>query len=916
MSRAGGSSGCLGCVWAVAMLFGTGVLVGGLVWTEPQWLQRIVSWRAPSLPPETILVPSPVGDAPGEVWRPEPTVGLWPEMAAAGDYDPATGLTLTTLEGSEVVLPPGAIADRRSVVVTPVTRLPIAMCQGDQLPIGPILDVAVDGQEHWTFERHIEVAVPFRESLLPEGFPEGRPAIAVWEDGHWRELPTRHDLQAGVLRAQVPHASLLGAVWIGTKVVGWVAAGWAVTTSEPVLTTYKLMMEKVDLTYKTKNFAIHYSSPLQPEREPPLDADYHPHTTFQGKRDPVHARYITDLGVFLEEGRSWLPEVHMKVGEAWVDRWDVFVIPLAGAFGATFLGGPLLIDNDMRFGTETGFPQPLEWVMRRTCVHELIHIAQDAYMSNLGVSYHRQKWWMESTADYLSNVLMEAKKGVLDPLPLYYIRTEPALPAVGWDGGHDIAWYAHARFLKWMESYGLDVPKAIFAVNRAGDFTEAGIDRVLRSQPPGRSLQQYHMSFARAFYHDNLWSGEVTGLTAAAEVLPAQVNAFTRLATPVGGTLQLSVYGEASLAEDPVVARLFPFNASRLPGARQARLAVQVEAPPGAVDIHVASSELRGNPVFSGSPSSISMERAQPLVNLVSSERMASTPRAPTDIDWMPVIVSHGSFATGNAPITVRRWLLMAPVHVQFARRDDGRYAVSWHEAELKTAGDGKAFRGYHVYRRRYGDTEFPSSPLNTVPITDESYVDVPPGGGFFEYTVRVRDVAGNLSEPAPLDVGGDPFVGTWEGKLALVEGSLSELAMRKINAELAKAGPGGDVSGVGAATAAIRGSLAGLELFLRIGVPMKAEIRARGGSYGLRVVEVLGRPVAAPDELPLDRLGRYTLGKLPVTPQGSPIILSLSASDEIRRVFEGDLDEPDLGRMRLALKVAFKRVDRTPPTG
>ena len=64
------------------------------------------------------------------------------------------------------------------------------------------------------------------------------------------------------------------------------------------------------------------------------------------------------------------------------------------------------------------------------------------------------------------------------------------------------------------------------------------------------------------------------------------------------------------------------------------------------------------------------------------SQRLASNPKATTDIDWMPVIVNHGSFATGKAPITIRRWLLMAPAYVQYGRLSSNRgYIVAWHYA-------------------------------------------------------------------------------------------------------------------------------------------------------------------------------------------------------------------------------------------
>lgn len=923
--------GCLGCAWLSTMLAGSTVMVAALLWIDPGWLQPVLFWREPARPPEVIAVVAAALPAEaGPEASPAATFELWPELAVEGSYEPATGLTLRTHEGSELEFPAGAIESSRRVVVTPVVRLPHEMAVGEALPVGPLFDVAVGGQEHWSFAHPIRVSLPFRSTLLPDGFPAGEPAVAVWEDDHWERLPTTHDRAAGVLTADVPHASVLGVVFVVGRVGLGVAAGWAAYTSEPGQVLIKLMMEKVDRTYRTKNFAIHYISPgADRAATPPYDdVEYTGAASAAGARSRDFPRYITDLGVFLEEGRSWLPEVKLEVAEPWVSRWDVFVVPLAGAFGESGLGGPVVIDNDMRFGGADDFPDHLEYEMRRTVVHELIHVAQDDQLSNLGVWWYGRKWWMESTAEYLSVLLTTRKMGIKDPKPYYYIKDNVACPSIGWDGGATTTdqqrytgknwpmhWYSYARLLDWMAGKGLDVPAALSTIGAAGAFTEAGIDGILRGLPPGLGLVEYHATFARELYHANLWQGHISGADTVGTVLLQQRRRdFALLAERVGQVNQLVVYKQALLEDAPVVSALYPFLAVDLPADREARLVVQVEAPAGADDTWVFAAGLQGNPPYRGRPTPFTTHRPRPLATIVSPARLAAPIARADDIDRFSVIVTHGSFDVGAAPITIRRWLLMAPVWVQFARRNAGGYVVGWHEAELKTAGDGAAFKGYHVYRRRFGASDWPSVPLNAAPVTDELYLDTPADDGFYEYTVRVRDVADNLSEPAPLDADGDPFVGIWSGRLALVEGSIAELATRKLRAELAKAGPEVGAGGAPAMLAALESSLTAIDLMLRLGIPMTLEVRAEHGAYTLRPVAVLGKPLDEADELPLDRLGRYTIGKLPTTPQGDPVLLSLTAADTIERRFSDTLDDPELGRMRFTLKIDFKRSDREPP--
>ena len=287
---------------------------------------------------------------------------------------------------------------------------------------------------------------------------------------------------------------------------------------------------------------------------------------------------------------------------------------------------------------------------------------------------------------------------------------------------------------------------------------------------------------------------------------------------------------------------------------------------------------------------------------------MASPLKEDTDINRVVVTVNHGSFATGDAPIIVRRWLLMAPSWVRPYRQTDGTYEVTWHPAEIKSSGDGYAFKGYHVYRRKVGATEFPDKPVNLAPITDEFFNDKPPSQGFWEYTVRVEDSAGNLGEPAPVGTGPDPFIGVWEGKLKLIDGSISELATRMARSEISKAGAGGE-AGVEAVMATIRGMTVGFDILFKLGVPVTAEVRPHRGKYKLTIVSVLGKPVDDEDELVLDRLGHSTIGMLPKTPRGNAMLLSVNKENRVHHKYYDTIEnDPDIGTMRFGLEIDFKR--------
>lgn len=909
--------GCFGCFWLAALIAGTVVTAGLLYWIQPTWLQPVLFWQTPPFPEETVYLPGQLLSEPGpEIPAAlETRAELWTDLATSGAYDPATGLTLETLEGSRVVLPPGSIDGAHPVALAPVSTLPPEMTEGPVLPLGPVLSLRVAGKEHWTFDRPIQVSIPVPNELVPEDVPPNALTIAVWEDTGWQVLPTIVDPDSGTLSTEVPHASVIG---VGL-ILKYLAAGSAAAigvglNTEPGQAVLELLRSQVDATYKTPNFAIHYfSRSKNPDAAPPEDHHYLAATTATARTVGQHPLYVVDLGTYFEEGRRWLPEIHHTVAEATFIRWDVFVLPLANEFGKSGLGGPVVIDNDMRVQPSTPLPEHLEFEMRRTVVHELIHVAQDEFFDRA----RYEKWWMESTAEYLSTMLVARKMGVADPKPHYYVSQNLACPALGWDAGRGTGhWYSYGKLMESMADTGLDVPAAIRKISDDPSVTERELDATLRGLSPHLGLADYHTLFALDFYHENLFGEGLTGPGTAGGIVDLQGRSpFVKLAERQGPVVVPRAFDETRITDSPVVSKLFPFRAGGLPKEREARLVVQVEGPPGVQDVSVIGVGLPSAPPYRGRPIPTQIFRPTPRVTIVAPGRMTAPTSAPDDFEIYNLIVTHGSFATGEAPITIRRWLLMAPTWVASGPTALGGIGVSWHEAELKTSGSGAAFAGYNVYRRPYGATDFPEHPLNPQPVRDEFYLDTTAGGGLFDYTVRVVDIAGNLSEPAPVGPAKDPFVGTWSGTLRLVEGSLAELAARAIKAELDASGPSGGTGGQGveALIGAVRGAVGAIDLVLRIGVPVTVEVRRERASYVLRFVTILGQPVDENDELVLDRLGLYTLGKLPTTPQGDPVILSLTEWDVIRRTFRGTLNDPDLGTMRLGLSISFKR---TPAPG
>ena len=135
--------------------------------------------------------------------------------------------------------------------------------------------------------------------------------------------------------------------------------------------------------------------------------------------------------------------------------------------------------------------------MRRTCLHELIHVAQDEWLTIPQMFTHR--WWIETTAEHLSVELMKTRGG--QPILKSYFYTSKKrglhLPTVGLDGAEAIQPYAYARLFDSMKDKGVNTVDVVKAVNERWFITEKALDEEIQSRSKGPGLFDFHAAFAR-----------------------------------------------------------------------------------------------------------------------------------------------------------------------------------------------------------------------------------------------------------------------------------------------------------------------------------------------------------------------------------------------------------------------------------
>ncbi|NOZ94193.1 MAG: hypothetical protein GXP47_05555 [Acidobacteria bacterium] len=903
MSRAHGrSSGCFGCFSTGALLLGTIVPLAILWWIHPFWLERLMFWKPPLLKPPVVVISS--GPAPrGADITPREHPRRWSEAAVRSTAKAGRSTSLTTLEGSTIQLPPGAVPDGATVRAVPVVELPRSMMQSANLvAVGPLHDLRVDGAEHWSFARPIRIAMPFDPGKLPRDCRGARPAIATWRDGRWQPLASFYDPVRKSVSASTEHACLVGAIVIGTTAT----VGSLLKFTETGQGLMRLLLKRPARTYTTKSFSIHYD--VSGPGAVVSGSAYPLRGGRKDKGDPP--LFVADMGRFLETARADLPRVGMEVAPAGLVRWDVFLESLP-VEGMSAMGGPVLLDNDFRWGT--GFAPHYSYLLRKTCTHELIHVAQDRYFNSFNAGGLR--WWLESTAEYLAVHLLELE-GYRDPEPSRYFKDQPELLAVPFQSAPTMKAYAYARFLAWMEHRGVNVVSLIEEVNLKGNPDADTVDLALKERGYSPGLLGMTLDFAEELYHRSLWHPRVipAGLLNTWRAHPSSrflgkggLTARDRFrilswSTRSSRAVRVNAFAEIGLSLPPLAVRAFDLQARSLPAAREARLVVQVLPQARHTRVLLGTMNAGARVPFAGEPSPLI-----PFSGSVMTDRVASPAGRGGDIDAATLLVANTSLHEGVSHLTLRRWLLMPPQWVNQATSGDGRVLVLWGESPLKKEAGDRAFAGYNVYRKERDASTFPEAPLNAAPLQEEDFRDRPPRGMDWIYAVTVVDVLGNESEKTPSLAAEEPFEGEWRGKVSLIRGTVSQPITNLVMNELQGSGVAGDRN-VQRLLGPFKLLLRNIDLVLRIGVPMTIRVERKGALYAVTPVEVFGRPLENPQALMMQRTGPYTLAVVArgrLLPERS---LTLRRRDTVYQVYQGRYDDPDIGSGEIGLRLSFKR--------
>lgn len=955
--------GCFGVFCLIFLLLFTTVGLGTLWWLDPDWFDRMAFWRPKPFDRDVIFsdggAPETAETRP--VFTPQSTLTsdglrLMQERAVEVDYDPASGATLTSHEGAVFSFPPGSIPEATRIRAVPIASIPM-QSDGENIAVaGPCYKVFIGDRGHYRFLQPMRVTLPF-DARPPED--DGvMPQLAIYtrEDDRWVAFPSTVDEAGRTVTAEVSHCSPIvpAAVYVIKLGVATAAAVWAWSNSgwSTVANSREAVLQRVRSNlsdkYETANFTIFYTKTGTDAVPGDPGFPLKPASPQAG-----HPNFVVLIGEHLEYCRSNFGVVGMPI---LAGKTIVSLVNIGKVFGATPPGGgPVTITTQWE---QSG----LDAKIRGTVAHELIHVAQHQLF---GGEMLPGRWWMEVTAAYLADVFWDRQKNPTNMIKMVFTSSdefgEAKLLTQPINNPDAESNYEYGLFLKWLERKG-NAYKVVNQVNVGGKPTLDAFDEALKAEFK-QSLSDLFEEFAKDYYHNDLWRGEIISASVFSGSAqkqakkqssgPERFALLTRLLNNTKADIHASE--QTSIPKlPPLTSFAFIVHVERLTEYQKAKLVFDIGAMAGQgrldddVSVWVAAGAV--GPRLPTSGANGGFTRAAHQYGPDSSGKPAimhvvENVLAPEGNDHVTVVVTNRSLSRTAAGLTVRRWALMRPQWVTAQRVASAleQWSVEWDPTWLYQDKMSGVLKAWKFYRRKPGDKDFPADPIVEKPYDPQSTETPPlhtqigvPDKEDSVFTAAAVDIYGNEGYQAIVE-SEDPFQGIWKGTVTLVDGSFSGPIFEQINKDIeekdkkkqqeinneqdpkARARLQKEWEEHKQYRARMKEILEWVlttgEQLLRIGVPVELQIRRTDNKYYFGISKVLLQGTDMKPDVPLKRLGRHSLGFEEPLPVGDPTLyIRLHRPNEIRDEysFDGTIGNK---KVRYKIKWSFRREqpDSTP---
>ena len=935
--------GCAGVLWLFAQLTTTLFLLGAAWWVDASWFDNLAWWRAPLVQEEEewrVLegeaarrvmdswsepdyFESDEYDQMGkEAYIQEPILLEFTRVES--EYSPYNGGEITDPgNGATLKLPPGAMASAENMAMTMAADVPEWMRTSFA---GPAYEIRIGGREHTRFDRPGELTLPYSPLLAPDGQVQ----LIVWEGGQWRPLPSRVDSNRNTVTAAIPHASYFSTLSMSriAQIVGlspmaitraglYVILAYLAIESETIRDGFFAAWYGRSYEYETPegNYKIHYYKHGAAKIPTDWEMLQDPNVPEDTGRAPL---YVRRLGHFLELIRGRLQQEGFHLPEARLIRHDVFLV-LCGDnkddFGESLLGGPLFISPRlMQLAKKEN--RDLDELIMGTITHELLHVSQGRYYGIISSElWYALEAFVEPATEYNTWRHWYEQGITLDYHNQAYIRRFSDLPATPLLKADGIKKYGYSVFFEWMHhKYGSDLArKFIVQMHRAGDGSLESLGRVTAELFPAqghRSFVDLFVEFAANYYHFGLWNseyfptlysgGNLLATTAGQDAFSLSGDKLSKdkfrmlVRQAKDGSVVRNAFNEARVKDiQPLAVRsVHVHTGAPTPPRRRFRSKLVIEAEGGSGELKCLVAAGQSGDPFGTLPSS-----GGPGALFAANRQSGRSQMVLDDIglsggpNLVTILLANTSTSSGASGIKVRRWLLEPPHHVELEQLDEEdvngrpRQRLRWEGVDL--VDHGNFLKAYNIYRRS-SDQKKGEGQLIEI-LSESRYLgsnvifDLPPEPDRDEYFYAVSAIDRNNNESDRIDADPvDPFVGTWDGEIVLLQGDFAEPIIQVI--EDWRLSEEEQPDEPPPAFEMIYELMRALEILARIGLPVQFKIDREGDGYRLLLTEFIFQPLDLDEEsyVPLDRKGRTKLMVRELREDLPPVFLSLHRMDPL----------------------------------
>lgn len=204
--------------------------------------------------------------------------------------------------------------------------------------------------------------------------------------------------------------------------------------------------------------------------------------------------YVRDVLKFLEDGYAKYKSLNLTLPSG---KTNVFVTNITEDGETGLITGNIAINQNIQFNTSRGETQSK--MLKKTCVHELMHVVQDYYYTT-NFTWGANRWWMEATATLADRIVYPDDSPFESEM---YAKENVRIHRAWDDCGDDPSWYIAGGFLTYLNFYRPGSKVSVVNLIKEGGEIKNGI--TFRNMVNNHLINNVHKTIYEEYHNYLLW---------------------------------------------------------------------------------------------------------------------------------------------------------------------------------------------------------------------------------------------------------------------------------------------------------------------------------------------------------------------------------------------------------------------------